>query len=211
MSDVSRCRASKIFFLWFLETAPDAKMRARATLSHMQLSDIDKVLVRYGDTLSPAQIAVKLKGVLTPEQVLARLHKLTETPDWLSAAQEDQLITLKMKVIVQELSELPLTARNAEVILKGLSEIGNRLDRRLSATEADLNKHYAFEGMVLLDMTQSAITFMRDVILSGKQLSEASWDEHMMGALRQAELTMGAHESDAEVVTIEAVSKPQVR
>lgn len=176
----------------------------------MQLSEIDQVIIRYGDTLSPAQIAFKLGGVLTPEQVLSRLHKLTETPDWLSAAQEDQLITLKMRVLVTELGDLPLTARNAEVILRGLEAIGARLDKRAAATEADLSKLYAFQGTVLLEMTQAALTFMRNLLLTpgAAALTEESWDDHLMGALRDAQLTMQAHEQEAETVEVKMIEKP---
>ena len=67
------------------------------------LSDIDAIIVRYADTLSPEQIAVKLEGAFTPEQVLNRIYQLTATPDWLTLTMEDALVTRKMRNLVNEL------------------------------------------------------------------------------------------------------------
>ena len=159
-----------------------------------KLSEVDQILIRYGDTLSAQALSYKIQGILTPEQVMARIAYLVETPDRLTQLQQDQLVTLKMRQIVVELEELPRTTRNAEVILQGLEKIGNRLDRRQESTERELSSLYAFQGTVLLDAINVAMAHMRGAITQGNELAEEQWDNALESAIRFAQIELSKHE-----------------
>lgn len=168
-----------------------------------KLSEVDQVLIRYGDTLSPNALSYKLKGILTPEQCAARLAVLLDAPDRLTALQQDQLVTLKMRQIVVELEELPRTTRNAEVILVGLEKVGNRLAQRQESTERELSQLYAFQGTVLLDAINVALAHMRGAVTQGNPLAEAQWDNALESALRFAQIELSKHEADVIDITPE--------
>jgi len=159
-----------------------------------KLSEIDEVLIRFGDTLSAEEISFKIEGILTPVQVAARLDHLVAIPDRLSALQQDQLITLKMRRIISELEGMPRTTRNAEVILNGLEKVGKRLDKRVESTEKELHTLYAFQGGILLDAIKLALTHMRGAITDGDPQAEAAWDKKLEAAMRFAQVELAKHE-----------------
>lgn len=163
----------------------------------MKLSEIDAVLVRYADSLSPAQISFKIEGALSPEQVMTRIGQLLDSPDWLTAAQQDQLVTLKMRQLVVELEEMPRTARNAEILIRALEAVGNRLDKRQAATERDLSTLYAFQGAVMLDAIQKALDHMKKTLTAADKLDPAEWDTALSAAMRFAQMEVASHEQDA--------------
>lgn len=163
----------------------------------VKLSEMDQVIVRYADTLSPAQISVKLEGALTPEQVMVRTGQLLNADDWLTAAQQDQLVTLKMRQLVVELESQPRTTRNAEVLIRALEAVGGRLDKRAAATERDLSTLYAFQGAVMLDAIQKALEHMRDALAKTGKIDAAEWDAHLTAALRLSQVELASHELEA--------------
>jgi len=162
-----------------------------------KLSDIDAILVRYADTLSPAAISFKLEGVLTPAQVMTRIDQLVEMPERLTQLQQDQLITLKMRQLVVQFEEMPLTARTGEVMLRALASIGARLDKRAESTEKELSTLYTFQGTVMLDAINIAMTHMRGALTAGNPLAEEQWDAAMESALRFAQIELTKHEVQA--------------
>ena len=166
----------------------------------MNISDIDKVIIRYGDTLSAEAISFKLEGVLSPIQVKQRLDRLLQVPDALTAIQQDQMVTLKMRIIIAELEEQVRTTRNAEVMLAGLERIGNRLDKRKEANEAELQKHYAFEANALVDGVIAALGHLRGLATAGIALTEEQWDRGLESAIRYAEMTINGLGSDKGVI-----------
>ena len=181
----------------------------------LKLSDVDSVIVRYADSLTPSQISFKLEGLLSPEQVIARLGQLLDSTDWLSTAQQDQLITLKMRQLVVELEEMPRTARNAEILIRALEAVGTRLEKRSQATERDLSQLYAFQGAVMLDAIEKALGHMRTALTQPKQqavdpsdpnsptktitpsINQVEWDAALSQALRLAQLEISGHEAEA--------------
>lgn len=160
----------------------------------MKLSEVDAVLIQYGDSLSPAALSYKLDGALTPEQCAARLAQLLDAPDWLTAAQQDQLVTLKMRQLIAKLEEMTLTARVAEVIVNALKALGERLDRRAAATEKDLRTLYSFQGQVMLDAVNIAMAHMRGIITKGDPIAEEQWDNALESAIRYAQIELTKHE-----------------
>ena len=177
----------------------------------LKLSDIDALIVRYADSMSPAQIAFKLQGAMSPEQVMVRIGQLLDSPDWLTNAQQDQLVTLKMRQLVVELEEMPRTTRNAEVLLRGLEAVGDRLDKRRAATEEDLSQLYAFQGTVMVDAIEKALAHMRGALTGANKISALEWDTALAQAMLFAQMEVAKHESGAsaaDVVEVKAVVKP---
>lgn len=164
----------------------------------MKLSEIDAALIRFADTLSPAEISIKIDGVLTPEQVAARTSKILMSRDWLDQTQQDRLVTMKMRQLIVELEEMPRTTRNAEVLIKALDTLGNRLDRRIQATEQDLSRLYAFQGAVMLDAVMSAIQSVRPLTESTTPPTDAEWTDAVEVGIRHAQLELAKHEGEGE-------------
>jgi hypothetical protein len=170
----------------------------------IQQQEIDDVLIRYADTLSPAAISFKLEGLLTPEQVLFRINQLLETPDRFTALQQDQLVTQKMRRLVAQLEEMmntpgTTTARTAEVLGVQLERLGNRLDRRAASTQKELKTLYAFQGTVLLDGVNASMNYMRTQIAAGKiPKNEQEWDAMLAASIRYAQFEIASHEEGAE-------------
>lgn len=166
----------------------------------LTLTEIDQALIRHGDTMSLTALSYKIEGALTPEQCGARLSQLLDTPDWLTAAQQDQMITMKMRLLIVDLEEMPRTARNAEILIRALESLGARLDKRSAATQADLSQLYAFQGTVLLDAINAALAHMRGAITAGDKRSEDQWDVALERAIRFAQLELSKHEAGSPAV-----------
>jgi hypothetical protein len=172
----------------------------------LRLSEVDQVLIRYGDTMSLNALSLKVEGLLTPEQCGARLTQLLDTPDWMTAAQQDQLITQKMRLVIVELEEMSRTTRNAEVLIGALEKLGARLERRTSATERDLSTLYAFQGVVLLEAVDEALAHMKSILTKGDAISAKRWDDALETAIRKAGMKLSAYEPEAlEPIELEAI------
>jgi len=160
----------------------------------MKLSEVDQVLVRYADTLSPQAISFKIGGILTPEQVMSRIAQLLETTDWLTAAQQDALVTMKMRQLIVELEEMKLSPRVAEIMIRALESLGARLEKRQVATEKDLSTLYAFQGVVMLDAITIAMNHMKAKLTKGDPVEEQEWDDAMVDGIRFAQMELAKHE-----------------
>lgn len=161
------------------------------------LSEIDQTLIRYGDTESAEALSFRIKGLLSPAQCAARLTILLDTPDWLTAAQQDQLVTQKMRMLVVKLEEMMVdtpNARIAEVLGAQLERIGTRLDKRSEATEKDLTTLYAFQGSVLLEAVTISLNHMKTALTGGDEIAEAAWDAALESAIRLAQIELSRHE-----------------
>ena len=162
-----------------------------------KLSEIDEVLVRYADTMSAEALSFKIEGALNPAQVMARIDALLEMPDRLTALQQDQLVTLKMRNLVANLEEMTLTARVAEVLVRALEAVGTRLDKRQESTEQELSTLYAFQGTIMLDAINVAMAHMRGSITGGDKIKEEQWDSALENALRYAQIELSKHEVES--------------
>lgn len=160
----------------------------------MKLTEVDDLLLRYADTESAQAIAFRLKGEYTPEWVAHRITVLLDTPDWLTAAQQDQLITQKMRSVIARMGDLKFTTRTAEVLINSLDRLGQRLDKRAAATEADLHKLYAFQGTVLIDSLEEYDQHMRKSL----GIAEDQWSKHKETAIRAAAAVIARAEDGYE-------------
>lgn len=166
----------------------------------LTLSDIDKALIRYGDTMSLNALSYKIEGILTPAQCGARLSALLDSPDWMTATQQDNLITMKMRLAIVDLEEMTRTTRNAEVLINALEKLGARLEKRQAANESDLSKLYAFQGVIMLEAIDEALQHMKHLLTTGQPVTEAQWDAALESALRKAQIKLGSYE-DASPTT----------
>lgn len=164
----------------------------------VSLRDVDAILIRYADTESATAISFRIEGILTPRQVAARIDHLLEVPDRLTAIQQDQLITLKMRQLVVELEELPRTTRNAEVLFAGLERIGNRLDKRQESTEKELNSLYAFQGRAFLEAITDALEYMKERLTNAEAIDPAEWDASLEAGIRRAQIKLNGYDIDRE-------------
>lgn len=169
------------------------------------LREVDAILIRYADTESAEAISFRIEGILTPKQVAARIDQLLAAPDRLSMLQQDQLITLKMRQVVNQLEETMsgghVTARTAEVVLGGLEKIGNRLDKRQESTERELKSLYAFQGVAFLDAVIEALNFIKQNAVGADKIPEEEWDRHLENATRKAQLSLAVHDIDNAIPT----------
>ena len=182
-------------FFFAQSPVPNASKPPDRYADRMKLSEVDQVIVRYADTLSPAELSFKIDGVLSPEQVMARIGRLLESREWLDSAQQDRLVTLKMRQLIVDLEEMKLSPRVAETLIRALESLGVRLERRTQATERDLHTLYAFQGAVMLDAINAAMAHMRGSITALDGVSEEAWDAAMEASIRFAQLEIGRYET----------------
>lgn len=168
------------------------------------MAEIDQTLIRYADTLSLNALSFKIEGILSPEQCGARLVQLLDSPDWLTAVQQDQLITHKMRLAIIQLEEQLPSARNVEVLVNALEKLGNRLEKRVAANEADLSKLYAFQGQVLMETIDEVLAYMRGVVTDGNTVAAEQWDAALETAIRRAQIKLSSYEDapSKEVVSV---------
>jgi hypothetical protein len=177
-----------------------------------KLSEIDAVIVRYADSMSPAAISFKIEGRLSPEQVMVRIGQLLDSPDWLTTAQQDQLVTLKMRQLVAELEEMPRTTRNAEVLLRGLEAVGARLEKRQAATTQDLTQLYAFQGVAMVDEIEKIVTAIKAKMPELSTLDMVRWNALLSVELRNAQMRLAKLEAggaaEPTAAELKVIEKP---
>lgn len=152
---------------------------------------LDVKLLQLADSFSPEEIGERLR--LSPSAVAARITELLKMRDWLTAAQEDALITLRMKRILAQLEERYLDLDNAMMQLRLLKEIGNRLDKRQAATSVDLNTLYDNQGRIMARAFDIALSYMRGALRD--EIDPERWDELTDEALQHAEAELQKHEA----------------
>lgn len=160
----------------------------------MRVQEIDDALIRYADTMSLEELSIKIGGKLTPEQCGARLKELLKKRNWLDAAERDLLVTLKMSKLIVELEEQPRSARNAEVLIRALEALGNRLEKRAKATEQDLQSLYAWQAETFITVLEGVVRRLQASTPLG-ELDAVTLEPIVDDALRLARVELEAHEA----------------
>lgn len=145
---------------------------------------IDVKLLGLADGNSPEEISQQLKGVVSPKAVATRITELLKARNWLTAAQLDQLITLKMIGILRKLEEKFEDVQNLTLQLKILKELGTRLDKRAAATQLDLETYDRNIGRQLGRVVDNAMSYMKGALRD--QVDPALWDQLEQEALEHA-------------------------
>lgn len=135
--------------------------------------------------MSPEELSRSIEGLMTPVQVAAHVKKLLAEKDWLTAAEQDNLITLKLQAILSTLEQKFQDNENLDLQLKFLKEIGNRLDKRRAATQIDLTTYHANVGREMGRIYDLALAHMRGALSHAVDADE--WDEAAVDALEFAQ------------------------
>jgi len=144
----------------------------------------DERILSLADHMSPEQISRELGDVVTPARVALRIHELLKAQDWLSLAEQDRLVTYKMRKILTKLEGQYMDLDSAKVQVKVLQAIGTRLDKRAAATTEDLQTYNANVGRTLGRVVDLALTYMKGALR--EQVDPELWDSLVMDALEQA-------------------------
>lgn len=158
---------------------------------------VNDTILRYGDSRSLEELSAMLGGILSPAEVGAHAQKLLSSRNWLTAAQKDQAVTLKMQDLLTELEDLGNGGLDRDKILglrlRALKEIGARLDRRRAATEVDLNTYDANVGRVIGRVVDQTLSYMKGALR--EKVDPDLWDSLVIEAMRDARAEIAKHEA----------------
>lgn len=159
-------------------------------------SNIDDTILKYADSMSPDEISMSLGGVISPAAVAARTQSLLKAKDWLTEAQEDQLVTLRMKELVYGITSNDY--KYLDVKLRALIALGDRLDKRKKATEVDLNTLYGNQAVIMGQAIELALQKALKVLREAHpELQEAEVREALKLALPEATYEIQSRTADA--------------
>lgn len=153
-------------------------------MTEIARGSLDDRMLALADRCSPEEISEALGHAVSPAAIHRRIRELLAARDWLSEAEQDKLITLKMKRILGELEGRFLDLDNAKVQLQLLRAIGERLDKRREATEVDLNSYSANVGRQLGHVVDLALTYMKGALR--EEVDSDKWDALVADALSMA-------------------------
>ncbi|MFT4260352.1 hypothetical protein [Microbacterium sp.] len=159
---------------------------------------VDQTILRYCDSESAEEISLRLGGVVSPERVAARKEVLLTTKNWVTAAQQEELILYRLRVLLAKIEERFQAddLDSAMVQLRLLKEIGNRFDKRREATQLDLEKLYGNQAAMMLRAFDIATSYLRGAFR--EQIDQETWDEAILEGMRRAEAELEKHRAIEE-------------
>lgn len=154
-----------------------------------ELSRIDEEILRYADSMSPEEISQRWNGVIEPEQVAARTKQLLKSRKWLTQAQEEELVLLRLRntltMIEKAMSDSGMIDLDTAMVqLRFLKELGNRLDKRRAATQVDLETYDMNVARQLGRVLDLTIESLRRTFIS--EIDEDLWDAAVQRSIAQA-------------------------
>lgn len=167
----------------------------------MEISRLDDKMLAMADSRSPKEISDALGGVISPTRVASRIKELLESRDWLTEAQQDQMVSLKMRDLLAKLEGEFFNLDNAKVQLMALKAIGDRLDKRRAATQVDLNTYHVNVGREMARVYDIAMSYMKGALR--EDIDPQRWEEAKQEAMIHArsELAKSAVDSEGNAVT----------
>lgn len=162
-------------------------------MAALEISRLDDKMLAMADSRSPKEISQALGGVITPTRVAARIKELLETRDWLTDAQQDQMVSLKMRKLLGKVEDQFFTEDNAKVQLATLKAIGERLDKRRAATAVDLNTLYSNQAQIMLRAIDIATGYLRGAFR--EQIEQEEWDAAIREGMSLAAAELEKHEA----------------
>jgi hypothetical protein len=155
-------------------------------------SALAQKLLSMADRKSFEEMSKELSGVISAREAATHLSELLKAPDWMSAAQEDRLITIRMSTILATLEDRFQDIDNMTLQLKILKELGNRLDKRQAATTVDLNTWSVNTGRELGRIVDLSLSYMRGALR--EQVDPEKWDELLTEAMSHARVEIAKSE-----------------
>lgn len=162
----------------------------------MVLRNVDETIIRYADSHSPEEISKILGGGISPARIASHTAALLKSKNWLSRAQEEQLILLKMRLTLNELEDQYLDKDNARLRLQYLKEIAERLDKRSEATEEQLNKLYGNQGRIMARAYDIALGYIAGAFR--EEIDPKVWADVTRDALLHAQTELAKHQAVEE-------------
>lgn len=153
----------------------------------------DAKMLQLADSHSPTEISIALGGIISPEKVASRVQVLLRQKNWLTAAQEDALITYKLKMMLLEFEGKHLDKDTGMMRFRILDKLGARLERRTSATEEDLDKLYGNQGRLMGKVVDNALSYMKGALR--EKVDAEHWDALVSEALMSAQAEIAKHEA----------------
>lgn len=155
-------------------------------MADLALNKLDAKILSMADHASPEEISLKLGGTISAAGIAARAKQLLTSRDWLTAAEQDELVTYKMRRILGELETKYLDYDGAKVQLSLLRAIGERLDNRRAATAVDLSTYTENVGRQLGHVVDLALSYMKGALR--EEVDPTKWDalvDEAMGLAQQ--------------------------
>mgnify|MGYP003135693562 CR=1 FL=1 len=121
-------------------------------------SKTDERMLLLADSHSPEEISRDLGGLVSPARVASHVKGLLKNRDWLEEAEQDQIVTWKMRRLLRKLEEQYTDLNNVKVQLQLLKAIGERLDRRAALTEEQKSQLYANQAQIMFDAIRLAFS-----------------------------------------------------
>jgi len=162
-------------------------------LDKRPVSQIDDKILQMAGSYSPEEVSAALGGIASPGRIAARTQVLLSSRDWLTATQEDQHVTFKLKRMLSDFEERYMDLDNATMRLKLLKEIGARLEKRSAATEIDLGKLYGNQGRIMGQAVDNALTYMKGALR--EKVDPDLWDELVQEAMLSAQSEIAKHQA----------------
>lgn len=156
------------------------------------IGDVDAKILRYADSRSLEQISEIIGGVLSPEAVGARAQVLLKTPDWLTAAQKDQVLLGRMHELLEEIEEYFQDEKTFKLRLDTLKSIGDRLDKRKAATDNDLNMYSRNIGRQIGALVDESLAYMKGALR--EDVDGDRWEQIKEEAMTNAYAKIAARE-----------------
>lgn len=156
---------------------------------------IDEKILQYAGSHSPEEISALLGGVVSPAKVAAHTQTLLKSRDWLTQAQEEQLLYLRLQKALTTLENRYMDNDNARILLSYFKEVRAALSSRSGANEVNLNALYANQGRLMGRVVDMALSYMKGALR--EQVDPDLWDRLKEEALLSAQTEIGKYEVEA--------------
>lgn len=165
-------------------------------VANRPVNKVDDTILRYADSRSPEEISMLLKGVITPKAVAARTQTLLQTRNWLTLAQEEQLLLLKMHDVLHDIENKYQDDKMLTLRIKALKEIGVVIERRKKTLDVDLTTYSQNVGRVLGQVVDKSLAYMKGALRD--QVDPDLWDQLVTEAMREARDEITLHQAVEE-------------
>jgi hypothetical protein len=159
----------------------------------LTLSLLDEKILLLADHMSPEEISRELGGVISPARVRLRKDELVKSHTWLERADEDFIVTWKLRRVLAKLEGQHFDLDNAKVQLSFLKAIGDRLDKRKAASEAELNALYGNQARIMGRAIDMALSYMKGALRGA--VDPELWDEALKEGLYHAQAELDRHQA----------------